>query len=636
MGRLEKPSFFKSGSRRLLAWAYCAAVLIAFAVTAALACRGKAPTADEPLHLVSAYLVTDHHDFRCDPEDPPLWKYFAVVPHGASGIHFDFRSSDWQSMLKTLAAEGKFVSQTLFANPDNDVDSLLAACRWRMIALGVALGALIALWAGKLAGPVASAASVTFFALDPNFLGHAPLLKNDVACSLEMLALVYCVWLLGRRITPSWTCMAALICAATVNTKFSGVGIVLIAMATLLFRALLPTPWPAGKTVLLTYRGRIASALGICLIAAAVSIAGCWACYGFRFAPTPDPNSRLNFDESVNFTAKAESLLAHPHEINPSQNQIDQWMSTWKPGLFIRVSQFINRRQVLPQAWIAGLVYARCGSLGRKAFLCGDFSRYGWWYYFPEAMAFKTPVASLVALLMALIVGVGALWSRLRGRKGHARQTVLEPGADVWSVCCLVIPPAVFMVLAILSHIDIGLRHVFPVYPFLYIGVGAAAAYAWRRLRKTAAACLMLLIAGLAAETSIAFPDYVSFFNILAGGARGGLNRLSDSNIDWGQDLKLLVEWQHHHPNQQLFLCVVGVDPRHYGLRYVRLPGNPWPGNESPDHTRPAVLAISAMNIQGTNWYPVGQNLYGQFRRLPPLTILGGSIYLFNGSGLVQ
>jgi hypothetical protein len=79
-----------------------------------------------------------------------------------------------------------------------------------------------------------------------------------------------------------------------------------------------------------------------------------------------------------------------------------------------------------------------------------------------------------------------------------------------------------------------------------------------------------------------------------------------------------------------------GVDPRHYGLKYVKLPGNPWPQNETADASRPPVLAISAMNIQGTSWYPVGQDIYQRFRNAPPMAILGGSIYLFDGTNIVR
>jgi hypothetical protein len=185
--------------------------------------------------------------------------------------------------------------------------------------------------------------------------------------------------------------------------------------------------------------------------------------------------------------------------------------------------------------------------------------------------------------------------------------------------------------MAMSSHIDLGLRHVLPIYPFLYVGLGVAAAHAWKSWRRWTAVVLAILGIGLLVETACAFPNFIPFFNVLAGGSRGGVALLSDSNIDWGQDLKLLVQWQHAHPDPQIYLCYFGfADPRYYGLHYVRLAGNSGGGTEQPDPARKRIIAISVMNLQGTGWYPVQQNLYAGLRRVKPLAVLGGSIYLFD------
>ncbi len=70
-----------------------------------------------------------------------------------------------------------------------------------MLVVGVALGAPIAGWAGRLAGPVAAVVGVSLFAFDPTVLGHAPLVKSDVAESLAMLGVGWAAWRFGRRAT---------------------------------------------------------------------------------------------------------------------------------------------------------------------------------------------------------------------------------------------------------------------------------------------------------------------------------------------------------------------------------------------------------------------------------------------------
>jgi hypothetical protein len=109
------------------------------------------------------------------------------------------------------------------------------------------------------------------------------------------------------------------------------------------------------------------------------------------------------------------------------------------------------------------------------------------------------------------------------------------------------------------AHLDIGIRHVLPALPFLFIGIGWVGSVAMQRRRTPVLALAAAILIGLSAETLHAFPDYVAFFNGFVGGPRAGLALLGDSNLDRGQDLPLLAEWQRHHPDQRLYLSYFGV-----------------------------------------------------------------------------
>ena len=80
--------------------------------------------------------------------------------------------------------------RTLYQTPGND-GSPGRRGRAMALVLGVALAALIGRWAWELGGPVAAVAAAAVYALDPNFLGHAALVKNDVGISLAYLAASY-------------------------------------------------------------------------------------------------------------------------------------------------------------------------------------------------------------------------------------------------------------------------------------------------------------------------------------------------------------------------------------------------------------------------------------------------------------
>ncbi len=190
------------------------------------------------------------------------------------------------------------------------------------------------------------------------------------------------------------------------------------------------------------------------------------------------------------------------------------------------------------------------------------------------------------------------------------------------------------MAMAMRSNLDIGLRHIFPVYPFLFIFVGVVAAGAFSHRPKTTAWIVSLLFLGLLAETLAAYPDYIPFFNIAAGGSRGGINLLTDSNIDWGQDLPALAQWQRAHPDHQLYFCQFGSpDPHYYGIHYVELNGSmeavPFPHPEKRNGL-PPIYAMSAVALQGPYMTRDSRWMYQRFLHEQPLTVLHGTIYLFD------
>jgi hypothetical protein len=237
-------------------------------------------------------------------------------------------------------------------------------------------------------------------------------------------------------------------------------------------------------------------------------------------------------------------------------------------------------------------------------------------------MATKTPLATLAASVAA--VGILVVVFLQRGWKW------LLDSPTAWTAACLVIPPAVYLISAMRSNLNLGLRHVLPVYPFIFLGIGLAAEYAWRRWRRVTKIAAAALGAGLAVETLLAFPNYIPFFNAAAGGSRGGLRILGDSNLDWGQDLKLLADWQKRHPHLNLYFVYFGIaDPWAYGIDYINFPGGYAFGEKFQIRGDPGVLAISATHLQGIYNDPALQEAYGRLIDLPPIEVLGGSIYLY-------
>ncbi len=593
----------------------CAALLVMFACLAWFSARQKSPTFDEPYHSMAAWVQLWQHDFRLDPENPPLWRYWAALPDGPSALSADFHSALWKDIPSDRVFSLDWVVHTLYRTAGNDADSFIRRQQFMMLLIGVMLGAMAIYWSGRIAGPIAMVVTAVLFCFDPNFLANSPLVKNDVVFAFAVLGLCFATWRAGQRLTVLRLIALSLWLATAITVKFTGIlaGPILVAILTV--RALLPQPWPVLNRTIVSIPGRIALTAAVSLIATVISYGCIWATYEFRFAPTPDPTVRLDMKIMSDLVARAMIFRATSLD-NPTTQQVDQF----PPTLTLRAGLWAEQHKLFPQAFLNGFLYVYQSTILRNGYLLGHVYSTGHLSFFPLAIAFKTPLATLAAIGLAVIPVL--------------RRKPISP-QSVWTIICITLGPAIFLAVSIASSVNAGLRHVLCIYPCLFILFGWSAAMAWERWprrHRIGSIIAAMLAVGLAIESLSAFPNYIPFFNIAAGGSRGGLALLGDSNLDWGQDLKLLAQWQQQHPQTPLYLSYFGVaDPAYFGIRYTNLPGGYRYGPKMAWPTQPGIVAISATNLQGIWLRPnLYYEFYSQFRQMKPIAVLGGSIYLFN------
>jgi len=189
---------------------------------------------------------------------------------------------------------------------------------------------------------------------------------------------------------------------------------------------------------------------------------------------------------------------------------------------------------------------------GRPAWFLGKiYPTGGIKMYYPAAIVLKWPAVLLVLFLASLLMGV--------------RKTCRNP-SDLLAMCAFGV---VFLFFAIQSKYDIGERHILPLYPFALLIAGAI----WEHVktRRAAMIVLLLLLALNAADALRSAPDYLSYFNVLVKPANSW-RYLTDSNLDWGQGLIALREYELKHPEETIRLAYFGsVDPALYGVRAAPL-----------------------------------------------------------------
>lgn len=228
--------------------------------------------------------------------------------------------------------------------------------------------------------------------------------------------------------------------------------------------------------------------------ASTISIVILWAFYGFRFFAAPAANAPV-------YAFPRSALL-----------------------------DFFFRHHLLPEAYLTGLADILGGSA--PLFLLGRFHPTGVWYYFPIAISIKTTLPLLI-LIVAAVVLARRLWA-----------------ANSRAVLLLAIPALFYLAVAMTSRLDIGIRHVLPIYPFLIALAAAAAARLAKRSRATAVVVVALL-AWQCVSFAASAPYHLSYANEAYGG-RDNLYR--SMAVDWGESAYLVTEWSQRHQATPCFL----------------------------------------------------------------------------------
>ena len=549
--------------------------------------RWSACTFDEVIHLPPGWVSWTLGDHRMNPDHPPLLRRVAALPLLFMDVRMELDDHAWQ-----VSRPWEFGKRFLFRW--NDADRLLFWGRLSMIVwVGCALGLAVFLWTRRLFGLRAAAFALFLFVLAPDMLAHGQIVANDLGITLFLFLGVIAFDRLTQHVTPARAALVGLALGAGMATKFSGVALLPIVGALGAIVALRKEPLPvalrpARAWSVDTRLGRLAVLTACLAPIAVVAAAVVWAAYGFHSALARDAAVNAAFD----------------------------WSRIQPPNPLVRGAfALVRNLQLMPDAWTYGFLHFLDHAQTRPAFLMGEHSETGWPHYFLVTFAVKTPVPLLV-------LGAAAAVVFARGRAGGRRLAFVG------------VPFTLYFALALTRTINLGHRHLLPVYPFLFVAAGYAAAALWDRTtrRGAARAVLALLLGWYAVGTLRVHPHYLAYFNELVGGPANGYKYLVDSNLDWGQDLVSLRAYMERNAVPRLKLLYFGTaDPGYYGVACDRLPGyQPPPPSTLVREVRPGdIVAVSATHLQGVYLDPEVKALADLLRARRPVAVIGYSIFVY-------
>jgi hypothetical protein len=201
----------------------------------------------------------------------------------------------------------------------------------------------------------------------------------------------------------------------------------------------------------------------------------------------------------------------------------------------------------------------------------------------------------------------------------------------------LVVPPVLFLLVAIFSNLNLGVRHIIPVYPFMIV-MGAAAGWYFAARSRAGAAVIVGLVLFAAISSLHAFPSYLTYSNEAFGGPSRTYRVVTDSNADWGQGLKWVKAYidDHHISNCWFDYNVPFVNPGYYKIGCKPLVSALGRFGMGPSAAVPRSISgtvlLSATEAEGVLWGPDVLNPYEVFKKRRPDALIGNVVLVYNGT----
>jgi 4-amino-4-deoxy-L-arabinose transferase-like glycosyltransferase len=549
----------------------------------------QSPSWDEGDHLFAGYMSLKKDDNSLNPEHPPMAKMVAALPL----LPLDLKTAPQQG--RYFKDEAYFGGRELIYRngPANggrySADTILFRARMAVSVFTFALALLVFFAGWEMFSLPAGVLAMALFAFEPSILANGAYVTTDMTVACMFFAAVFGFYRYVKAPSVSRLLVAGVLAGMCLAAKHSAVLLLPMLIALTIGELLIERRQrSASRASLLRLLGAVTS---ICALAIFVL----WAFYSFRYAMRPDGS------------AMTPSLAANAAAL---------------PAIQAKGILLFAKLHLLPESYLYGLIDVLVVGDFTPSYIFGKVYAHGVWFYFPVVLALKWTIGAMGLFAMAL----WAVFSgRLNGRLGRPREVLF-----------LTVPPIIYLAAAITSPLNIGVRHILPVFAFL---LTLAAGGAWAMVERNSRwgyAVALLLLAHIVSSARV-YPNYLPYANELFGGPSKTNYYLTDSAVDWGQQLKAVKQYtDDNHITHCWFAYTVApfLLPADYGIPCKLLPTADTFGQIDIDvpQTVEGPVLVSYLALNGYEYGTSVRNPYQELFHRQPDAVIRDGVAVFNGS----
>lgn len=465
-------------------------------------------TFDEIAHIPAGYSYLTEQDIRLNPEHPPLMKDLSAVPLLFLGLNFPTNIPQWSEKIDSRQWN---MGKIFLYESGNDADQILRFARFPIILMGLLLGWLLFWWAKKQYGRHTALLALFLYILSPTFIAHSRYVTTDTAASLGFFAAIVFFINFLKNQTNKNLLYAGLALGVALLLKFSTV-----ILAPIFIVLCLVWVFVDNYSLGVSAPKKYFVVLWKTFLMGMTALALVYVVYSYHVWHYPVALQKSDTTAILtSVTGQKIAILLN----NMSNVTVLRPLSEY----FFGVVQVIQR----------------AGGGNSSHFFHTVYSVATPWY-FPTLYAVKEHLALHVLTLVALIF---SLFKIMKAPVKGLRSTATWMKEHFFVVAALFFI-FVYAVQAITGNLNIGVRHIAPIIPFIYILV-AKQMVSWLEgygsvLKYSFVGAMALWMVVNIATTA---PYYLSYYNELVGGTMNGYVIATDSNYDWGQDMKRLKWW---------------------------------------------------------------------------------------------